>query len=167
LVAIQQPDDLDAAFTMALLYEELGDGTETMASKHSYTPIYRRSPVNSHTPISAPPPPPPAKWVSKSVEEKRQYGNQRYGTDDKWSSFKAYRIARGLCFVCGEKWGREHVCRPSIQLHVVQEMLDCFQPVENDDASLLETPKALPQQLMQISTLADAQTLPGAKSMRI
>jgi hypothetical protein len=46
-------------------------------------------------------------------------------------------------------------------------MLDCFQPVENDDGSLLETPEALPQQLMQISMLADAQTLPGAKSMKI
>jgi hypothetical protein len=44
---------------------------------------------------------------------------------------------------------------------------DCFQPFENDDASLLETPEALPQQLMQISALADAQTLPGAKSIRI
>jgi hypothetical protein len=39
------------------------------------------------------------------MEEKRQFENQRYGIDEKWSRLKAYRRARGLCFVCAEKWG--------------------------------------------------------------
>jgi hypothetical protein len=37
---------------------------------------------------------------------------------------KAYRMAKGLCFICGEKWGKAHKCNTTVQLHVVQEMLE-------------------------------------------
>lgn len=32
-----------------------------------------------------------------------------------------------MCFVCGEKWSKDHVCKQEVQLHVVQEMLEYVQ----------------------------------------
>ena len=42
--------------------------------------------------------------------------------DDKLSTLKAYRRAKGLCFKCGAKWGPQHVCSSSVPLHVVEEL---------------------------------------------
>jgi len=136
LVAIQQPEDLDAAMTMALLYEELAGDTASVNVHPASAPTVRRgqfspshpfsSPPPQLTPLPLPPPQPPARWVSKAVEEKWQAEANKYGSDDRWSSLRTYRRSKGLCYLCGEKWGKEHVCNKSIQ-HVVQEMLDCFQ----------------------------------------
>ncbi|KAK1692513.1 hypothetical protein QYE76_009210 [Lolium multiflorum] len=101
LVAIQQPDDLDTAFTLALLYEELGEGANPFAAAAP-----PRQGTGRNSSLTYPlPPPPPAKWVSKSVEEKKQLESTKGNSNDKWSNLKAYRMAKGLCFVCGEKWG--------------------------------------------------------------
>ncbi|XP_071683141.1 uncharacterized protein [Lolium perenne] len=129
LVAIQQPEDLDTAFTLALLYEELGEGTNPFAANSP--PRQGTGRTLPHT--YPPPPPPPAKWVSKSVEEKKQIEATRGSSDDKWSNLKAYRRAKGLCFICGEKWGKEHVCKGSVQLHIVQEKLNCMQTELTDE----------------------------------
>lgn len=60
---------------------------DSIPVKSSSSSIARRS-VDYSPP---PPPPPPARWVSKTVEEKRQNEAARYGSDDRWSSLKAYR----------------------------------------------------------------------------
>jgi hypothetical protein len=69
LVAIQQPQDLDTAYTLALLYEELGDGCTHLQSQSTFggTPRSAQSTVQP-----MPPPPPLAKWISKSIEEHKQ-----------------------------------------------------------------------------------------------
>jgi hypothetical protein len=64
LVTIQQPDSLDAAFTMALLYEELGDGINPLNLQSTYR-------VHRQPALPPPPPLPPTKWVSCSVEAKK------------------------------------------------------------------------------------------------
>jgi hypothetical protein len=125
LVAIQQPEDLDTAYTMALLYEELGDGCTPWNSQFSPVMTARRSYSASNTALPAlPPPPPPATWVSKTVEEKKESDPGRYSVNDKCNSLRAYRKPKGLCFICDERWGRDHQCKQNIQLHIVQEMLD-------------------------------------------
>lgn len=114
LVAIQQPKDLETTYSLALLYEELGDGTTPQNFNHSSSSSSRRvlsSPL--------PPPQPPAKWISKTVEEKKTVELQRPNSEDKWQNLKAYGRSKGLCFICGEKWGREHQCKNATQLHVV------------------------------------------------
>lgn len=40
------------------------------------------------------------------------------------ATLKAYRRARSLCFTYGERWGHDHRCGPTVQLHVVEELLD-------------------------------------------
>lgn len=44
----------------------------------------------------------------------------------KLKALRNYRHARGLCFKCGERWGHEHTCPTSVQLHVVEELLELF-----------------------------------------
>ncbi|KAK1696848.1 hypothetical protein QYE76_013545 [Lolium multiflorum] len=68
LVAIQQPQDLDTAYTLALLYEELGDVCIPLQSQSPFGAAPRRAQSIVQPAL---PPPPPAKWVSKSVEERK------------------------------------------------------------------------------------------------
>jgi hypothetical protein len=110
LVAIQQPKDLDAAYTLALLYEELGDGSTPLNHQTSVSNQLGR---RTQTGVN-PPPAPPARWVSKLVEEKKSAESHRSAADEEWASLRTYRKSKGLCFTCGEKWGREHQCKNSI-----------------------------------------------------
>lgn len=123
LVAIQQPPDLDTAYTMALLYEEMGDGSTAWNSQYSPSPTTRRAHVHQPQPL----PQPPAHGISKTVEEKKNSEAARGSVEDKWTHLKEFRRSKGLCFVCGEKWGRDHLCKTAIQLHVVQEMIEYLQ----------------------------------------
>lgn len=167
LVAIQQPSDLDTAYTLALLYEEMGDGSTPWNSSPTQVVANRRLHHERHTSGQAtpattqapPPPPPPTRWVSKTVEEKRLTEAGRGSTGSKWDSLKAFRRAKGLCFVCGEKWGLEHQCKTSIQLHVVQEMIESMQSNGSDTETESEQTTAVQQQLM----LMTAATSPGSK----
>jgi hypothetical protein len=136
LVAIQQPPDLDTTYSLALLYEELGDGSTPLNTALPATPHNRR--FQQPFPVAQPPPPPqpPGKWVSHSVEERRATEQQRGQGDDRWSSLKAYMRSKGLCFVCGERWARDHQCKASIQLHVVQEMIECMHQADLSDDSV-------------------------------
>lgn len=150
LVAIQQPDNLDLAYTLALLYEELGDGCNPFETPTKITAATRRAQYSPPLP-----PQPPPRWVSKTVEEKRQSEGGRSATDEKWANLKAYRRAKGLCFTCGEKYSKEHVCQKTIPLHVVQEMLNCMQTDSSDDeAETQKEPDQLLNQMMLLSTEA-------------
>lgn len=174
LVAIQQPDDLETAFSLALLYEELADGMEPVPLKQSFSAGGRRMPPAYAPPnLQSPPPPPqpPARWVSKSVEEKKQLETSRQGSDDRWNSLKAYRRSKGLCYRCGERWSREHVCSKSIQLHVVQEMLDCLQDEEQreepDSVEDINQIQSDSQHLFMLSAQAHTAIPVTAKSMQV
>lgn len=98
-VGIQQPDDLDSAYQMALLHEELG-ATQNVSSS---IPASRRS---SALPLPLPPTPfPPVRLP----EDKRYADNGRKSDpDEKWGALRAYHKAKGLCFTCGECWGHGH-----------------------------------------------------------
>ena len=67
----------------------------------------------------------------------------------------------GLCFVCGEKWSKDHNCKSSIQLHIVQYLIDHIQ--SEDNAPSVST-KQLSSYSMHLSAAAvgknsDAPTL--------
>lgn len=150
LVALQQPKDLDTAYSLALLYEELGDGITPMNFQPTSGHASRR---HLYTPQPSPPPPPPAKWISKTVEERKVHEASKNSPEDKWASLKAYRRSKGLCFICGEKWGKDHQCKTTIQLHVVQEMLDMLQLSESD-SEYCDAEDGNPESLMSLSAAA-------------
>jgi len=58
--------------------------------------------------------------VARTVEASRPH-------DDKLSALKNYHHAKGLCFTCGERWAKDHKCQAIVQLHVVQELVECMQ----------------------------------------
>jgi len=42
--------------------------------------------------------------------------------EDKLAAIKAYRHAKGLCYMCSTKWALNHICAPTISLHMVEEL---------------------------------------------
>lgn len=52
------------------------------------------------------------------------------------AALRNYRQARGICFKCGERWGQGHQCGPTVQLHVVEELLDLLQANPMEPAAL-------------------------------
>jgi hypothetical protein len=45
----------------------------------------------------------------------------------KISTLWNYPKAKRLCYVCGDRWWKDHVCKPAVQLHFVQELIDHLQ----------------------------------------
>jgi hypothetical protein len=48
--------------------------------------------------------------------------------ETKLAALSTYRMAKGLCRKCGEKWHKGHKCADSVQLNVVQEIWDLLEP---------------------------------------
>lgn len=174
LVAIQQPSSLDAAYNLALLYEELGDGSTPLnSSPQGTSSSSSRRAQSVQLPTPQPPPPPPARWVSHTVEEKRTAEQQqKQNSDDKWTNIKAFRRSKGLCFTCGEKWGREHQCKTAIQLHVVQEMINFMPSSEDNEDASEDVEHTAPaqqhqQQLMLLSSAALSTDKLAPKTMQL
>ena len=113
IVAVQRPLDLDTAYSIALVQDELGDDEWD----HDSPPTRRPSSSSSSR---------SAKFSTvRSVEEPRpaEAGVKRSSESDRLATLKAYRRAKGLCFTCGERWAKDHKCSNTVQLHVVQEIL--------------------------------------------
>ena len=135
-VALQKPRDLDAAYDLALLHEELGEGI---------TPLNHVSSARSG-PMPLPLPP----YKHRSSEDKRSLQVQKpVLTEDKWSALRNFRKSKGLYFVCGEKWSKDHVCKSSVQLHIVQELIDHIQSEEtiSTDSSIQDQMSVCSMQL--------------------
>jgi hypothetical protein len=126
-VAVQLPPDLDTAYAIALVQEEVAEDDMEMN-----TPILRPSSVHSSRQTR--------QFSPRSSEDSRlppsEPAKSSMATDDKLATLKAYRKAKGLCFICGERWGKEHKCNSTVQLHVVQEMLEfcSTDSMESDDS---------------------------------
>jgi len=57
---------------------------------------------------------------------------------DKLATLKRYRRAKGLCDLCAENWSQDHRCAATVQLHVVQELLELFSlDIDVDTASIV------------------------------
>ena len=87
-VALHKPKDLDSAYDLALLHEELGEGVT-----HINSPAGVRS-----GPFPLPLPPKPR--VSEDWPQSDTL--KPTPAEDKWSVLRTYRKSKGLCFICGE-----------------------------------------------------------------
>jgi hypothetical protein len=68
------------------------------------------------------------------------------------TNIKAYRRAKGLCFICGENGAKITNVKVPIELHVVEEVINCMQLADIETNK--ETAREPPQQLMQLSAAA-------------
>jgi hypothetical protein len=102
--------------------QELGT-TKNMIQVHPTRP--------SHDPFPLPPP-------SKNVPGKPVDSKATEHLIDRLSSVYAFRKASGLCYKCGLSYLRGHQCPATVQLHLVEELWNQFQPPFEDTRSLLE-----------------------------
>ena len=85
-----------------------------------------------------------------NTEEKRSAEFSR-PKDDKISALRAYRRSKGLCFVCGERWSKDHKCATSVQLHIVEELIHALQSGGEENSCSDGTPEIDDDSLMAIS----------------
>lgn len=159
--------DLVTAVDLALLQEEVLDSCRREARRTDYVPGAHPIPRMA-LPLLPPPGqkplimPPPTK-----VDERRVVDPQRQQPqEDKIAALRAYRRARGLCFTYGERWGRVHRCGPTVQLHVVEELLAMVQGSESEATQSIKAESEGGSNLMHLSAAAVEGSL-GAKSMRL
>jgi hypothetical protein len=123
-ILLQRPPDLDTACVLASLQEEAADTGQRKEYRrladYSTTsmPDYKQLYKQAH-PLPSPP-----------IAEMRKGGDPVINSDQsgKLEALRAYRMAKGLCKICAEKWFKGHKCSPSVQLHVVQEIWDMLGP---------------------------------------
>ena len=148
-VVLHRPKTLDTAVDLACLQEEVLEAMRREDRRedrrHSAPATFRGVP---RTALPLPPPPAAAPTKSalpmegRSADHRALEAAHPQPTEDKIAALRAYRRARGLCFTCGEHWGRDHRCGPTVQLHVVEELLammhsesvDISEPSARDDA---------------------------------
>jgi hypothetical protein len=147
LVAVQLPQDLETAYTIACVQEELSAGDLVIVVPNPANT--RRNAVVMHS-------------VPRAVDDKKvheivkSFDNNRL-PEDKLLALKNYRKAKGLCFTCGERWSRDHKCQATVQLHVVQEMVEFLQygpdtPSESSDSVAdMELMQLVSDQAMEVA----------------
>jgi hypothetical protein len=59
--------------------------------------------------------------------------------EDRIAALSTYRVAKGLCKRCGEKWFEGHKCAAAIQLNALQEIWDILEPERADQDTHYET----------------------------
>uniref|UniRef100_A0A8R7V5Q6 Retrotransposon gag domain-containing protein n=1 Tax=Triticum urartu TaxID=4572 RepID=A0A8R7V5Q6_TRIUA len=125
VVIVQRPPDLDTACALALLQEEVADGAGVESSRQFH---YQSRPpkVNTRPPTALPLPPPSGRPPPPAGAADRRGTEAARAEAAKIKTLRDYRRARGLCFKCGERWGHDHTCPTSVQLHVVEELLELF-----------------------------------------
>nr|ADX31265.1 unknown [Triticum aestivum] len=134
VVMLHQPKDLDSAFSLATLQEELMEALPRREYKRQDAANQRSPAQRPLLAIGAPPVrqvlpgPPPAAEDRRAIDAANPPDRRDQGRgDDRVAALRNYRRARGLCFKCGERWGQGHQCGPTVQLHVVEELLELLQ----------------------------------------
>lgn len=114
LVAVQLPQDLHTTYTIACVQEEVGEGL--VPATTTATSGYRRTVSNVVSQFK------PTEERKTLEYHKPVVANTPF--EDKLIALRNYRRAKNLCFTCGEKFSRDHKCHSTVQLHVVQEMVE-------------------------------------------
>jgi hypothetical protein len=140
-VAIQCPVELNTAYSLALLQEEMSEqpvhGHGRLLPLTGPAPILAL-PAPPRRPMPLPEPPPPVNKMQVHLEKQHVAESSRVtqvslSVDAKWIVLRNYRRARGQWYTCGERYSREYQCKGTVQLHVLQEVLDVFQGEEASD----------------------------------
>jgi hypothetical protein len=84
-------------------------------------------------------------------------GQKHQSMEDKVNALVAYKMAKGLCRKCGDKWHKGHKCADSVQLNVLQEIWDLVQPDSPKDSADTDI-AAIEHIFMAISEAAMAGT---------
>lgn len=137
VVLVQRPSTLDTACSLALLQEEVLDSAKRREYRRSDQRILPKHPGPPRSALPLPLPPRGDKLPPVILPEERKLIDSTKSISEKLSALKSYRRAKGLCDLCAEKWSRDHKCAATVQLHVVQEVMELFSlDADNDSASV-------------------------------
>lgn len=76
-------------------------------------------------------------------------------------ALRNFRRAKGLCYTCGEKWAKDHKCQGTVQLHVVQEVVDLSQQLNSEDTEFEDASELM---CLSAAALGDKKT---SESMQV
>jgi hypothetical protein len=122
IVLVQHPQDLDTAFVLSALQEEVGDTHRRREFKRLESGFHSKPPSKNPLPLLAPPRDKLALQYSTADTRSVDTSRATSPTDSKAAALRAYRRALGLCYKCSEKWSKKNKCSPTVQLHTVQEL---------------------------------------------
>lgn len=163
VVLVQRPPDLDTACSLALLQEEVADG-ELPSGRFSHA---NRS--QGQAPRTASPSffSRPATPTAGSEDRRGTDAARATAEASKVAALRAFRRAKGLCFKCGERWGKDHVCPPTVQMHIVDELLAMFSLDDAATESPPDSPISDEENLCTISGQAeDGSSAPGVLQLQ-
>jgi hypothetical protein len=145
IVMVQRPKDLDTAFVLAQLQEEVGDGARRKEYRKPDLGFHNKSYSKPASPMPLPQPPKDNKQLTQvKMDDKWALEVARGQTsEDKLASLYDYCKAKDLCYKCGLRYSRGHKCADSMPLHVVEELWQVMQLPESDDRSVAEEPVEL------------------------
>jgi len=159
-VSLHRPSTFDTASSLALLQEDVSAAAKGPDIRREPSLSFRQSSKGPH-PLPAPPvPQPQAQPIS--AEEKRLCDGK--SPSERWAALQAFRKAKGLCFRCAEKLSRDHKCSLSVQLHVLQEVLELFhlEDTEQDSAAAVSQ-----DQLFLVLSQAAVSGSDGPRTLRL
>jgi len=160
VVIVQRPHNLDTAYTLALLQEEVTDSGKRKDHRREALPFHKASYRTT------PPAPTPA---TRAADSGFTVPANAKTPEERFRALRAYRRAKGLCDNCAEKWSRDHRCAPTVRLNAMQEVFDLFSitddSVETDDAMDWSSASPPADQLL-LAISSDAMTgNRGARTM--
>lgn len=120
MIALQRPPNLNIAYTLSLLQEEVDDPQRRQDSFKPNNHFLSKHISKDALPL---PCPPGVDKLSSDIISSTTPSTK----DDKWTTLRAYRCAKGLCDRYAEKWTRDHKCVATVPLYALQEIWDFFQ----------------------------------------
>jgi len=160
-VSLHRPTTFDTAASLALLQEDVTSAPKGLDSRRDTYSSLKTTAKGPH-PLPAPPLPSVKQAQPILLEETRLCEGK--SPAERWSALQAFRRAKGLCVRCADKWSRDHKCAPSVQLHVLQEMLELF---SIEDSSPLSVPSDPQEQLFMAVSQAAVTGTDGPKTLRL
>lgn len=160
-VMMHRPQDLDTASSLAFLQEEATQDQPlrrmefgTSSKKNSQDAVKT---VHS-----------PASYTSKAVDEKKTVDTHQHKSPEEYrlTKLKNYGRSKGLCFVCGEKWGPNHKCPENISLNAIQEIWKCLADLDETELPASGDESDSADDLMAISVQALNGT-EGSKTIKL
>ena len=117
-IALHRPQDVAAASALALLQEEELAHARQRPHDKEFSKNFSRSSASSD------------KYRGTSSD--KVTAPDKSNVDDKVKALLAHRKKNGLCFKCGEKWGRNHTCPTQVPIHLIEELLEALEPELED-----------------------------------
>jgi hypothetical protein len=161
VVLIQRPTDLDTAYVLAKLQEEVFMPPRKREFRRADYTYQQKHEVPA--PSSFPGYSKLDRAVAQADDAKGADLPRFKSAEDKWAAVKAFRRARSLCHRCAKKWSKDHRCAEKVQLHVLQEMMEVFQC---EESPLEEQDSASQDQLFLTVSQAAVTGSPAPRTMR-